>query len=274
MTRPFNVWLLGLPALLSVCFNQTLRAQSAAPPPYTMGFIPASISETDIAFPLYEKWHLHGQVDFQLVTQGTYVDQNPFAYAQRTVIRPWIMYSGFRNLKLWLGYAHNKKYEIKEAGNYETLERRIIVMGSIAQNLPKGSMFQQVRFETKFFDDREGVHQAVPRLRARFGVNHYLRQHSSKPIFKAPNISYYTELMLKFADKDYAEEHFDIFRLSVYYSAGINHNLHFLAGMIGQMQLRTNGTQFDVYYGPMISLRYSINKKERETFDNVDASAD
>ncbi|MDH7461899.1 DUF2490 domain-containing protein [Chitinophagaceae bacterium 26-R-25] len=255
--------------LVAAC---SMYAQS--PPPYTMGFIPASIAETDVAFPLYEKWHLSGQADLQLVTQGAYTNKNPFAYAQRFVVRPWIVYSGFKNMKLWLGYAHNKKYEIKEAGNYETLEQRLIVMGTYSQNMPKGSIFEQVRFETKFFDDRNGVHQTVPRLRARFGVNHFLRQSSEKPLFQAPNISYYTELMLKFASKDYAEEHFDIFRLSVYYSAGITPNLHFLAGIIGQMQLRTNGTQFDVYYGPMVSLKYTIKPKERETFDSVDGGAD
>ncbi|MBV4357271.1 DUF2490 domain-containing protein [Pinibacter aurantiacus] len=258
--------------IFSMAAACTMHAQS--PPPYTMGFVPASIAETDVAFPLYEKWHLSGQADVQLVTQGAYTNKNPFAYAQRFVVRPWIVYSGFKNMKLWLGYAHNKKYEIKEAGNYETLEQRLIVMGTYSQNMPKGSIFEQVRFETKFFDDRNGVHQTVPRLRARFGVNHFLHQSSQKPVFQAPNISYYTELMLKFASKDYAEEHFDIFRLSVYYSAGITPNLHFLAGIIGQMQLRTNGTQFDVYYGPMVSLKYTIKPKERETFDSVDGGAD
>ncbi|MDI3322402.1 DUF2490 domain-containing protein [Pinibacter soli] len=260
--------------LLFVSIIAKLCVLAQSPPPYTMGFIPASIGETDISFPLYEKWHLSGQADLQIVTQGAYTNKNPFAYVQRTVFRPWIVYSGFKNMKLWLGYAHNKKYEIKEAGNYETLEQRLIIMGTYSQVMPKGSLFEQVRFETKFFDDKNGVHQTVPRLRARFGVNHFLGQRSTTPIFQAPNISYYAELMLKFASKDYAKENFDIFRMSVYYSAGVTKNLHFLAGIIAQMQLRTNGTQFDVYYGPIASLRYSIKPKERETFDNVDGGAD
>ncbi|WP_427874806.1 DUF2490 domain-containing protein [Flavobacterium sp. MMS24-S5] len=254
-----------------IILSQVLKAQDA---PYTMGFIPASISEVDVAFPLIEKWNLSGQADMQLVTQGAYTNGNPFEYTQRKVIRPWIIYSGFKNMKLWLGYAHNQKYAIEEAGNYKTLENRLIVMGTYTQEMPKGSLFEQVRFETKFFDDRNGNHQTVPRIRARFGVNHYLRQSKEKPIFLAPNIGYYTELMLKFASKDYADEHFDIFRLSVYYTAGITPNIHFLAGVIGQMQLRANGTQFDVYYGPMVSLKYSVKPKERETFDSVDGGAD
>lgn len=251
-----------------------LAAQTPAPPPYTLGFIPASIEETDIAFPLYDKWHLEGQADVQLVTQGSYDIHNPFAYAQRFCIRPWIVYSGFKNMKIWLGYARVKKYEIADAGNYETLEQRFIIMGTLSQKLPKGSLFEQVRFETKYFDDKKGEPQTVPRIRARFGVNHFLAQHAVNPWFRAPNISYYTELMLKFPQPDYAKEHFDIFRLSVYYSAGITPNLHFLLGVISQLQLRTNGTQFDVYYGPIASLRYSIKPKPRETFDNVDGGAD
>lgn len=249
-------------------------AVTAQTAPYSLGFIPASIEEADLAFPLYDKWHLSGQADLQLVTQGAYTNNNPFAYVQRTVVRPWIIYSGFKNLKLYLGYAHNKKYAIKEAGNYETLERRIIVMGTLSQNLPKGSMFEQVRFETKFFDDASGTPRTIPRLRGRFGVNHYLNQHRSKPALLSPNISYYAELMLKFPSRDYAEERFDIFRMSVYYSAGITQKFHFLAGIIGQLQLRTNGTQFDMYYGPVVSVGYSIRSKPRETFDNVDGGAD
>ncbi|RPD41674.1 DUF2490 domain-containing protein [Chitinophaga barathri] len=249
-------------------------AQTPSPPPYTFGFIPASISETDFSFPLVKKWKLDGEVDLQFVTQGSYDNGNPFAYGQRFVIRPWISYSGLKNMKFWLGYAHNKKYEIKEAGNYETLERRLIVMGSFAQKMPKGSLFQQIRFETKFFDDREGIDRVIPRVRARVGFNHFLRQDNPKAWLKTPNVSYYMELMLKFADKDYAPNRFDIFRQSVYYSAGLTKNLHALAGVIAQMQLRTNGTQFDIYYGPIFSLRYSITPKERETFDNVDGGAD
>ncbi|SHM81094.1 Protein of unknown function [Chitinophaga jiangningensis] len=258
---------------LGLMAHSELWAQ-AAPPPNTMGFIPASISEIDVAFPIYSKWHISGQADVQFVTQGSYIDKNPFAYGQRFVFRPWLMYSGFKNLKLWAGYETNHKYEVKEAGNYETLEQRVIFMGSIAQKLPKGTMFQQLRFETKFFDDRNGVHQTVPRLRARFGVNHFLRQERPHPIFQDANISYYAELMLKFASDDYAPNNFDIFRMSVYYSAGITKNLHFLTGIIAQMQLRTNGNQFDVYYGPTLALKYTIKPKERETFDNVSGGAD
>jgi hypothetical protein len=264
-----RIFFISLVTLLAV---QVSRAQ--LDPPYTVGFIPASISEGDIAFPIYEKWHLSGQADFQLVTQGSYATKNPFEYTQRVVVRPWLIYSGFKNIKLWLGYAHNQKYAVEEMGNYETLENRLIVMSTFSQDMPRGNIFEQIRFETKFFDDRNGVHQTIPRIRMRFGVNHFMPQSKSKPVFLAPNIGYYAELMLKFASKDYASENFDIFRLSAYYTAGITPNIHFLAGVIGQMQLRTNGTQFDIYYGPMVSLKYTVKPKERETFDNVDGGAD
>jgi len=264
---------LSLAIVLLLSCGDKVNAQ-AEPPPYTLGFIPASIEEIDVAFPLYSKWHLSGQVDVQFVTQGAYEIKNPFAYGQRFVVRPWIEYSGFKNMKLWLGYSHNKKYEVKPAGNYETLEQRLIVMGSFAQNLPKGSMFEQARFETKFFDDKNGVHRTVPRVRARFGVNHFLRQGANHPWFLSPNISYFSEIMLKFAPEDYAPENFDIFREQVYYSAGITQNFHFLIGLIAQIQLRTNGTQFDLYYGPVFSFKWNITPKQRETFDNVDGGAD
>lgn len=247
--------------------------QSAAPP-YQLGFIPASVNEIDVAFPLVKKWDLSGQTDVQLVTQGAYTNKNHYAYVQRFVFRPWLVYSGFKNMKLFVGYAYNHKYEIKEAGNPDILEQRLIIMGTYAQVMPKGSMFEQIRFETKFFDDKDGIHRTIPRLRGRFGVNHFLRQRANHPIFKSSNISYYTEIMFKFPSKDYASSRFDIFRESVYYSAGVTTNLNFLVGIIAQIQQSTSGTKFDVYYGPTLALKWNFNPKQRETFDSVDGGGD
>jgi hypothetical protein len=242
-------------------------------PGYEVGFIPASISEIDVAFPLLEKWKISGQVDLQLVSQGAYSNSNPYAYVQRFVVRPWLIYSGFKHMKFYVGYARNKKYEIVESGNPEILESRLILIGTYMQKMPKGSIFEQVRFETKFFDDKNGIKRTIPRIRGRFGVNHYLNQ-GENPIFQSHNISYYTEVMFKFAPKDYAKDHFDILRQSVYYSAGLTKNLTVLTGIIAQMQLRSSGTQFDVYYGPTVALKWNFQPKVRETFDMVSNDVD
>ena len=259
-----------LPILLSFLLSLCFRISAQSPAPNSLGFIPASITETDFAFPLQNKWHISTQADVQLVTQGTYTVKDPWTDVQRFAIRPWIIYNGFKNLKLWLGYTQMRKYAIPEMGNYETTERRLTVMGTFAQKMPKGSLFQQVRYEQKWFDDKTGRLVTYPRLRLRFGVNHFLAQHSAHPTFVAPNISYYFELMLKFAPASYANNHFDIYRQMVYYSAGLSKRVFFLAGMLAQLQLRSNDTQFDIYFGPMILLKYNHIPKKRETFDNVD----
>ena len=268
-----NMRLFAVAIVILTINNGIINAQTE-PPPYTFGFIPSSINEISIAFPLHSKWHLSGQLDAQFVTQGTYEIKNPFAYGQRFAIRPWLVYDGFEKLKLWLGYNHNQKYEIVPTGNYKTLEQRITVMATISQTLPKGSMFEQLRFETKFFDDKNGDHQTVPRIRGRFGVNHFLRQDRPHPWFQSANISYYAELMLKFASESYAPNNFDIFKQSVYYSAGLTKNFHFLLGLFAQMQLRTNGKQFDIYYGPVFTFKWNIVPKERETFEHADGGSD
>ena len=257
--------------VLSIFLHQALWAQSETSK--QIGFIPASIGEVDVAFPLLEKWKISGQVDVQLVTQGAYTNSNPYAYVQRFVVRPWLIYSGFKHMKFYVGYARNKKYEIEEAGNPEILERRLILMGTYMQIMPRGSLFEQVRFETKFFDDKNGIPRTIPRLRGRFGVNHYLPQ-KDDPIFKSQNISYYTEIMFKFPSKDYAKSRFDILRQSVYYSASLTENLTVLTGIISQIQLRTNGNQFDVYYGPTVALKWNFKAKLRETFDMVSDDVD
>ena len=40
------------------------------------------------------------------------------------------------------------------------------------------------------------------------------------------------------------------------------------------MQLRKNDTHFDIYYGPMVSVKYTVKPKERETFDSLDGDSD
>jgi hypothetical protein len=268
-SKPLSASLSWLVFLCFLTFSSS-RAQSTS---REIASIPASIEEADINFPLFSKWKLSAQVDMQLVTQGAYTNSNPFAYVQRLVFRPWLIYSGFKHMTFYLGYARNKKYAIQEAGTPEILERRLILMGTYMQTLPKGSIFEQVRFETKFFDDQNGVHRVIPRLRARVGVNHFLREKPHARL-KSQNISYYTEIMFKFAPKDYAEERFDILRQSVYYSAGLTKNLHILTGIIGQIQLRSNGHQYDVYYGPTLALKWNVRPKARETFDAIDGGAD
>src|SRR5215831_19187906 len=104
-------------AIFSMTAHIKLKAQ-ATPSTHTLGFIPISKEEINVAFPLIKKWNLSGQNDFLMITQGTHSNGNPFAYVQRAGIRPWIIYSGFKNMKLWLGYTYNQKYEIQETGNY------------------------------------------------------------------------------------------------------------------------------------------------------------
>jgi hypothetical protein len=258
-----------------VCLVAGNGFKTYAQAPNTLGFIPASIEEVDVAFPIYKKWHLTGQADFQMVTQGAYTNNNPFAYVQRSVVRPWLIYNGFPRMKLSLGYAYNHKYDIKEAGFPDVKEQRIILMGSFSQGLATGSFFEQVRFETKFFKDRNDTQRTIPRLRGRIGFNHFIRRNSENTLFATPSISYYTEVMFKFASDDYAPNNFDIFRQCVYFSAGLTDRLHFAAGILGQIQLRTNGNQFDIYYGPTLSFKYDFTaKRQRVTFEDMEGGAD
>ena len=277
MTHPFFRYLLPQTRILFgiflFCSMLSQHSFAQTEPKYELGFIPASIGEVDLAFPLVEKWKLSGQVDMQIVTQGAYTNSSHFAYVQRFVVRPWLIYSGFKHMKFYVGYARNQKYAVEEAGNPEILERRLILMGTYSQTMPKGSLFEQVRFETKFFEDQNGIKRTIPRLRGRFGVNHFLRQ-KENPIFKSSNISYYTEVMFKFPDKSYAKSRFDIFRQSIYYSAGVTDNLHVLVGVLGQLQLRSNDRQFDVYWGPTLALKWNFQKKDRDTFDMISTDLD
>lgn len=63
--RRLNVAKIGLSFILIFFSLLFSKAQDS---PYGLGFIPASIEEIDVAFPLVKKWKLEGQMDVQLVT--------------------------------------------------------------------------------------------------------------------------------------------------------------------------------------------------------------
>lgn len=257
-------WLYGVIILIS------FPGRSSAQAPYGLGFIPESINEIDIESPRHEKAKISGELDAQFSTQGDEHTNNPFAYAQHVFIRSWIIYSGFPHMKLWIGYSGIQKYAIKETNTPESKEQRLTIMGTYAQKLPKGTMFEQLRYEQQFLYDSKGIHRSIPYVRGRFGLNHYLRQGSARPFFLAPNISYYTELSLRFAPKEYAPDAFYFLRQRLYYTAGITQNIHLLLGIEGKIQLSNSASNFTIFYGPIATLKYTVTRKLRETFDSVD----
>src|SRR5262245_7119526 len=221
---------------------------------YTFRGIPATIEELDLAFNLRGKFT--GQLDFQTVTQGAYLGENnnPFAYWQRFHVRPWVQYHPSKTVLLAASVSYMKRYSIPPIGARRADEWRVTLMANFTQPKEWGSIYEQVRGEVKN-NKKEGddFWTHVPRIRGRFGANFNVKkEHDQK-------IATYTEIMFKH------QEHtkgLDIFRIFGGYSWTFNTKWSMTVGLIAQWQLKSSGRDFDVYFGPSFSARYTFGKRK------------
>jgi hypothetical protein len=226
---------------------------AAAQPGYNFRGITASIEE-------FEAWaHLKGnfstQVDFQMVTQSAYTDQNanPFAYVQRLHIRPWLIYSRVNNTQLAFSTSYIKKWAVPPVGLPETQEIRVHFMGTFTQPRSYGSIYEQVRFEVRnVLNEGSSDWKSWPRFRFRFGLNFNLAESKRRP-----RLSVYQELMLKIKENEKA---YDIGRVYIGYGFNPTPKTSLSVGLIAQAALRGNGRDMDVYYGPSMALKYTFGK--------------
>jgi hypothetical protein len=217
---------------------------------YNFRGITASIEEFDTAFHL--KGGFSGQLDFQVVTQSAYIDQNanPFNYVQRVHIRPWLHHGGFKNTLWSFSTSYIKKFEVHPTGLKPSQEIRVTAMGTFTQPKEFGSLYEQVRFEIRNIRNNEGAWSHIPRFRVRFGQNVNVGKSEKKP-----HITIYEELMLKVQEHQKA---YDIGRVFIGYGWNAKPKLLVTAGFIAQAALRSNGQDLDVYFGPSVAFKYTF----------------
>ena len=225
-------------------------ATQAQSPDYNFRGIPATIEELDLAFPLKGKYT--GQLDIQTVTQGAYlgVNNNPFAYWQRLHFRPWLQYHPNKTVLLATSLSYMKRYAIPPTGAKRGDEVRFTVMANFTQPKRWGSLYEQVRGEIKN-NRKDGTPgwTHVPRVRLRFGQNFNVKEERQQKIVS------YAEIMFKHQAHT---KGFDIGRVFGGYSLAFNPKLALTAGFILQWQLKSNGTDVDVYFGPSVAMRWTF----------------
>ena len=109
-----------LPSLLLFIVGVAANSQ-AQDTGYSFVFIPTSIQEVDLAFPL--KGNCSTQIDLQTITQGAQLGQNdnPFAYWQRIHFRPWLQYKRHREPSTGLLDKLHKTFR-DPSGRFQSVE--------------------------------------------------------------------------------------------------------------------------------------------------------
>ncbi|HJZ78999.1 MAG TPA: DUF2490 domain-containing protein [Pyrinomonadaceae bacterium] len=233
--------------MLAVVFVGSARAQGTG---YNYRGIPAAIEELDLGFP--DKGKFTGQLDLQIVTQGAYlgVNNNPFAYWQRVHLRPWLQYHKSLKTVIATSISYKKGFEIPPTGVKESDEYRFTLMGTFTQPKHFGAIYEQVRGEVKNTRKSTGEWTHVPRIRFRLGQQFKLGDSKHNP-----KLQVYEEVMVKY------QEHtkgLDIVRAFAGYGWRVSEKVGATIGFIVQAQLKSNGTDFDVYFGPSFTVRFNL----------------
>ena len=95
--------------------------------------MPFSTQELDLLSE--DRGPYQARLDLQNITQGAQwdVNKNPYAYAQRINIRPWLLYHATENVELAFSTSYIKRFEIAPVGSKASNEIRVIGMGTWTQ---------------------------------------------------------------------------------------------------------------------------------------------
>lgn len=252
MTR--HTWLRRLPILpsalvllLGVAAN--LHAQESG---YTFRWMPASFDE--IYFQSPDKGNYSSRIDLKIETQGAEWDtnKNPFAYSQEFQFRPWLQYHGIKRLELAFSTAYIKHFAIPAVGTKASTEVRVIAMGTLTQTRPWGSLYEQGRFELRNIRDKGATDwQHIPRVRFRFGQTFKVGE--SRWNHRIPA---YQEIMLK-DEKDAPV--LDTVRFLGGYGFSPAPRWAATLGFRMDYELKS-GKVFDVFFGPLVTVRYQFGR--------------
>src|SRR5262245_52910520 len=108
-----------LPLVLGASAN--LHAQQGG---FSFTEMPFSTQELDLLSE--DMGDYQARLDLQNITQGAAwdVNKNPYAYAQRINIRPWLLYHGIENVDLAFSTSYIKRFEIAPVGSKASNEIR------------------------------------------------------------------------------------------------------------------------------------------------------
>jgi hypothetical protein len=226
-----------------------LRAQQGG---YSFIGMPSSTQEIDLLS--QDMGNYQARLDLQNITQGAEwdVNKNPYAYAQRINIRPWLLYHGIENVDLAFSTSYIRRFDIAAVDAKSSNEIRVTAMGTLTQPRSWGALYQQGRFEMRNIkNERATDWEHIPRLRFRFGQTFDLGQSRWKP-----RIPVYQEIILKHQEGDPA---LDTVRFFGGYDFAPAPRWSATLAFLLQYQLKS-AKEFNVFFGPKFVVTHHFGR--------------
>ncbi len=244
-------------ALLGTALVGALPAAAANPSTYSVGTIPVSPGMASVEFPL--RGAFSAEVAVAALGEGTFDDQNPFAYLAGVAPVAWLHFDGVPNLRLSASFQEVFWRDVAPLHVESFHEERGVVRARLQQPRGAAALYEMLQLDVRSFDDPTGAHRLVLRPRFRLGQGFNL------DAVRIHSLVLYEEFALRFAEAGYAARAFEFFRTFAGYMWTTRRGTFVTVGLAAQISLNPSATAYTFMLGPALAVTYRFRSAPPDT---------
>ena len=224
------------------------RVDAANPGTYAVGNVPVAGAVATVQLPIARGWQT--ELGGAALGQGTYDNDNPFAYLGVVGGTAWLHFDGVQNLRLSGGFQEFLYPAIEPLGVQKTHEERGVLRARIQQPRGASALYELVQVDFRSFNYPAGDHQLAWRPRFRVGQGFNL------DAARIQSLVLYQEVAFHYASNGYYKRGFEFFRGYVGYLWTTRRGTFVSLGLLGQIGLNPGATRYDVLWGPVLAISH------------------
>ena len=223
-------------------------AHAANPGTYAVGSTPVAGVVGTVQFPVARGFNT--EVGAAALGQGTYTDDNPFAYLGLAAGTVWLHFDGVQDLRLSAGFQEFLYPAIDPLGVQKTHEERGVVRARVQQPRGAAALYEMFQLDLRSFNYPTGVHQFAYRPRFRVGQGFNL------DAVRVHSLVLYEEVAFHYASNGYYKRGFEFFRTYAGYLWTTKRGTFISLGVLAQVALNPGATRYDFLWGPVLGISY------------------
>jgi len=232
-------------------------AAASNPQTYAVGTIPVAGTVATVQFPIGTGFQ--GEVGTAALGQGTYDNDNPFAYLSLVAGTAWLHFDGVRDLRLSAGFQEFRYREIPPLGVKDSHEERGVFRARLQQPRGAAALYEMLQLDVRSFNYPTGENRYLvyrPRFRVGQGFNLDAQRISSLVL--------YQEIAFRFSPDPYAKRAFEFFRAYFGYLWTTQRGTFVSLGILGQIGLNPGATRYDLLWGPVLGISHWFRAEKPE----------
>jgi hypothetical protein len=226
-----------------------LPASAWAQSSYTVGTVPVAAVEGDFEFPLTRDFRM--QASFLALSQGTFSDDNPFAYLSLVSPWLWLHYDGIRNLRLSTWFQETWLRGVAPTGTRSARQEAYGLRARVQEPRGEAALYQMLQLDLLNLH-AGGQDFLIFRPRVRVGVGLNLDQN------RIHSLTLYQEAALRFSEAAYTTHAFDYYRTIVGYTFTTRRGVFVTVAVLGNLAQNPAGNGLVLFYGPFLNFAYRI----------------